>query len=260
MKGKIIKVGAILGGLLLLGGLLIGNFPGGNAPPEEGGGMLSLVRPAFAQAAEAGFLEDEAGIVAYANIGRGLNPAKAKGAFKAVETPPEKERDYIIGSVELPGYPDTENIHCYISSEGWIVAYYMKEEPLSKIIDWVGYSGGGMKTTKLEKGLSIVCNAAGVGLTGVKYYHFKCPEANKLVIIIGKNKFRLKIPGGLTVYERSWACMYEFPIRIDRNQVSDYRRGYGYYGILSPAQLEPDIFHTIEGNDYFALALAYRES
>lgn len=79
------------------------------------------------------FLEDEAGISAYGQVSS-ANLDLAENAFKNIE---KKTSEYIIGSVALPDYGETDDVHVYVDISGWIIAYYRNTEKASKIIDWV---------------------------------------------------------------------------------------------------------------------------
>jgi hypothetical protein len=204
------------------------------------------------------FLEKEAGICAYTNVGQSIDFAMAKPVYKTIEREAE---EYVIGSMGLPGYAETEDVHVFISKDGWIAAYYLKDEPVSKIIDWNSYQGKDIVTTKLELGLTRMCNTIGVPLVNVKYYDFKCPNANKLMIIadsvwgeLGSNTFDIKIPSDITVYEGSWSHyaqdVYQSNITIDENIINSFSVNQDEitkwnHGQITPSQLKPDVFHTI---------------
>lgn len=111
------------------------------------------------------FLEEEAGITAYTQVDS-VDLSQAKSAFKNVE----KETDeYIVGSVGLENYPESSDPHVYVDKSGWIASYYLKNEPVSKIVDWEQYSPESINTTKLEKGLVAITNALGVAVPYTNY-------------------------------------------------------------------------------------------
>lgn len=211
--------------------------------------LLHLVKPAFGLESEISFLEEEAGISMYTYFNQPLDLSKAKSAFKI----PEKEGStYVIGTVSLPGLPETDDVHCYVKRDGLVAIYYLKEEPVSKIIDWNYYTAEGLTRTKLQTGLRKVCNTMGVTATAMGYYHFQYPDSNKLMIITemqkgegtwqrdvwtgsweGKDSFKLKIPSELIIYERSWSQ------HAGKGTVMKY-------GLFSEMQLSPNMFHTID--------------
>jgi len=271
----------------------------GISESEGGKGVISLMPPPFidvAGASPAGggggaapragttFLEEEAGISAYTNVGETIDLEKAKTAFRTIEYETD---EYIIGSVPLPDYPETEDVHAYVHKDGWIVAYYLKEEPAAKIIDWEDYGTDEKITgTKLEDGISVVCNAAGVPMRNIKYYDFRYPNADKLMIVAdaqwgsGTDTFKLKIPSDFVFYERSyshccrkggsaWGYTPYSEMYIDEEQISHIYEGNTDYGMLSPTQLSLDMFHTIKiygafgstgGASFGAIVLIYREA
>jgi hypothetical protein len=144
---------------------------------DGGKGFIPLEMPLFVAVAEGSevsgmragtnFLDAEAGISAYTNVGEEIDIEKAKAAFRTVEYETD---EYIIGSVPLPDYPEYEDVHAYVHKDGWIVTYYLKDKPVGKIIDWKDYSTDEkIIGTKLEDGLSVACNAAGVPIRNIKY-------------------------------------------------------------------------------------------
>ena len=255
---------------------------------DRGGGnsIISLEVPSFFSIASAGgggaggavatqegtaFLEDEAGVSAYVNTSQNIDLSKAIPCYRNIEYECD---DYIIGSVELPDLPEDEDVHVYVSSDGWIVAYYLKDEPASKIMQWIGYDGGGeITTTKLEDAISKMCTGIEIPYqqvkSKIKYYDFKYPDANRLMIIVdkmdvhGTDTFEFKIPGDYTVYKASWShCSYDcgastasIKKSADEEWITINSFGgcndcwqlkHGYYDIW----MEPDVFYTVSIGHY----------
>lgn len=210
------------------------------------------------------FLEKEAGVSAYTNVGQ-VDLAEAKKIYRTVE---REEEEYIVGSVAIPDYSESQDPHVYVSKDGWVVGYYLKDDPASKMMDWVSYDKTGAVSTKLEAALKLMCDQLGKLLPDVKYYDFRYPDANELMIIADKDgEFKVKIPDDITVYERSWWRLDgQIFIKIDGNTVVPKD---GYCGKLTPIQLSQGVFHTIEGYQSgrssvwnqgpFGIALVYRE-
>ncbi|MEM2889515.1 MAG: hypothetical protein QXR42_08630 [Candidatus Bathyarchaeia archaeon] len=235
--------------LYLLGG-------GWNEKANGRGHVFTLTPPALAQSS-ATFLEEEAGISLYVNVGGSINLATAKTVFRTVE---KETSDYVVGSVPLPGLSENEDVHCFVHKDGWIVVYYLKGEPLSKIVDWNLWSGGKMTKNKLQVGLEQITNALGIVVTSVNYYHFQYRYANKCMLILetltgsGEDSFKVTIPNDLTVYERSWShyaqttYWYSSYFKIDGNTINGIS-GYDYpitkYGTLTFAQLTPGVVHIV---------------
>lgn len=263
MKGrlwKIVTVSLVAAVAIACAVLFLPMSQDGGANPQ-GSNVLSLVKPAFVSAAgnDTNFLEQEAGISAYTDVGQGIDLSKAATAFKTIEY---QTSEYIVGSVGIPNLPETEDVHCYVHKDGWVVSYYLDDEPTAKIVDWNNLVG-----TKLEEGIGEVCNAAGVAFTTVTYYDFRYPSAEKLMVIIDRDSFNLKIPSSFDVYERSYSLeesMYSFTLYIDGSVVA-WARNEVVYGGLTPTQLMPGVFHTISltgsSPSYRgdAIALSYKE-
>lgn len=227
----------------------------------EGGGkgVISLMPPPFievAGAAEAAggggaatagtsFLEEEAGISAYVNVGQEIDLEKAKTAFKSIETANES---YIIGEIDIPGLPEDVDPHAYVHKDGWIVAYYSKYAPASKTMQWVGYDGGTITTTTLADAIHQICTAIQVSYTPVKgnieYYDFEYPDANRMMLITDmvtggySDSFNLTIPLELEyqLYEGSWSHYF----------FKHYSSYSSYYSLL---EIDGDTFSTITKSD-----------
>jgi len=239
-------------------------FSAGSQDIEAGwadSNTLSLIRPPFVSAAAAGthFLNEEAGIAAYTKLAHELDLAKAATGFATIEY---QTSEYIIGSVRVPGYGTTHDVHAYVHVDGWILAYYLKQEPTAKIFSW-----SNVGTTKLELGIAALCDAAGMPFPSATYYDFRYPHAQKMMIIIDyASSFRIRIPGSFSVYTRSYSIYtssgyYETSLHIDGVKIAGT---WGTsIGTITPTQLSPDEFHTItvsgDRSPRVAIVLAYRE-
>ncbi|MDA1191216.1 MAG: hypothetical protein O3A46_05965 [Candidatus Poribacteria bacterium] len=152
-------------------------------------------------------LENEAGICAYFNAGKPVNLDFVRDRFRTIES---DTGDYLIGSFPLPEYTEDDDPHVYFSRDGWVAAYYLKDDPVAKIVDLLSWAGGKMERTKLDIALSLIGEAAGFSPNGVKYYYFPAPQANRMLIAADMgpynqqtNEFSVLIPSDTIVYERS---------------------------------------------------------
>jgi len=195
-----------------------GEEPGLSA---NAGGSLSLVAPAFAQAAGKSFLETEAGISVYANIGQAINLAKATPLYRVLE---DQTDSYLIGTVELSGYGEDWWPHVWIDKDGWIVVYYPKAEPTSRLMHWYVYKRDQITTTTLREVLFSVARQLAADIvrveSGMRYYHWQRPDSTKMLIVVdttdaGTDTFKYTVPAGLT---------------LDELTGSHYGSGIGYYG------------------------------
>jgi hypothetical protein len=281
------KVGVFLVAILacsLLGVYLYNNAGGGgNNIVNEAGQTFLLVNPVFAQSAssETTFLDEEAGMSIYVNIGRSIDLAVAKTVYRTLE---KETSNYTVGSIALPGLSEDEDVHCFVHKDGWIVAYYLKGEPISKIVDWNLWSE--LTKNKLQVGLEQMTNALEVVVTSVKYYHFQYPNANKCMIILetlvgsGEDSFNVTIPNDLTVYERSWShyasdtywdgyVWGQSDFKIDGNTINSISKvsgpvtNYARLSTLSLTQGAPHVV-SVSGNQYakrygVCIGLVYQE-
>jgi len=281
VEARKMKIGMLLLTVLIVSFLAVYLYENGggrkNGIVAEAGNTYALAYPAFAQGtgAETSFLDEEAGISLYLNVNRSIDLSVAKTVYRTIE---KETVNYTVGSIALPNLSESEDVHCFVHKEGWIVVYYLKAEPVGKIIDWSYWSGGQLTKNKLQVGLEQMCNALGVSVSGAKYYHFQYPYANKCMIIIetvvgsGEDSFTITIPVEFTVYERSWShyAQYAYPsdFKIDGNKINSISSSTPLtkYGTLTVAQLSPDVVHTVSISGYTSdylcsvcIALAYQE-
>lgn len=206
------------------------------------------------------FLEAEAGPALYMHAGKTLNLALAKSAFRNIEyeTP-----TYIIGSMSLPSLlSEDQDVHVYVHVDGWIVVYYLNDEPLTKIVSSAYWSGGQLIATKLDEGMNKICDALVVLVNGVKKYHFKYPEANNWQIIARySGTFSMKIPSEFTVYERSYYTSYSYYGEWRFLLNGGLMTSSSDHGYLNLGQLPPDQFHSVESmtSRLVAIGLVYWE-
>jgi hypothetical protein len=284
IEARKMRIGCLLLTFLVINVLIVyffGNNMGSKNEIATGvGNTHALVYPAFAQSAnsEVSFLEKEAGISLYLDAGRTIDLSRARAVYRSIE---REDANYIIGSIALPNLPESEDVHCFVHRNGWIVVYYLKGEPVAKIVDWSYWSGGQLASNKLQVGLEKMCNALGLSTAGAKYYHFQYPLANKLMLVIdsitgsGEDIFKITIPNEIAVYEASWShyeednrWSYYSYFKIDGkiiNQMYSVKLRTDY-GFLS-GQLSPDVTHVVSvsrevSNNALGgvcIALVYRE-
>ncbi len=186
-------------------------FTRGNpAGPEK---TLALQAPAFLDSVSStntaappevtAMLSSEAGISAYIQTADSITLSSVRGEFRTIET---ETADYIIGSVAVPDHPEQFDVHVYVHTDGWILAYYINTDPTSKIADVMARTVNG---TKLETVLSIVAGAAGYPMIDVKYYDFRYPNATHILMVAEDHEngrdFTIEMPIDFAYFERSWA-------------------------------------------------------
>lgn len=249
--------------------------------------LLALVAMVLAIPVIAGasFLEEEAGISATAKLSTvDLNLAAA--AFKNIE---RQTDDYIVGSIAIDDYPESDDVHVYLDVSGDIIAYYRNTEDICKMLDWKHYTVGQPMSTKLEWALNKICQAMSVTLPEVKVYDFRYPQAQQIKIIADENfsggseNFRIRIPNNFTLYKVGWsvyitdASAYgstNTTLYVDENVAENqlYDGGTGGWTInqgVIPSTLisADDIYHTIyftrensNGKVYTAIVIVYTEN
>jgi len=298
MKNRVIwKMLALLVAIaIILGGTAL--FNSWTKSKEKGNNIFSLEIPSFIKTVKASelngqkegtsFLIEEAGISAYVNVRESIDIEKAETAFKSIET---VNNTYIIGEINVTGVPEYAYPHAYIHEDGWIVAYYSKNAPASKIMQWNEYEGGTISTTTLEDAIHEICLAIEFPFStiegDIKYYDFENPNANRMMLIVEtvsgdfSDSFNLEIPVECWLYEASWSHYFsgylssyygEYSrIKIDGDIINQITGGesrtYFGYGAFTSDQLEVGVLHTIsveheDGSNVsgVAVVLIYRTS
>lgn len=216
------------------------------------------------------FLEEEAGVCAYTKLTPTVNLTIVKTAFKTVEY---ACGDYIIGSVAVSDVED-EDVHVYVSRDGWIAAYYLEEEPFPKILkNMMDFSDN-----KLGDALQKVCDAIWISLPAVNYYDFRDPNANKVQIVADEvscrgdgcsDSFRFMIPKEVAtnVSKVYWVVIDD----VNTIYLDGKILGYMKYGELTfaqpgiPGNIVPGNYYTIKveisysGSGNGGILLIYKE-
>ncbi len=248
------------------------------------GNAFALQAPAMVRSASAAgssgirMVESEAGISYYVDGNRTINLNLVRNLFRTIE---DETGTYIIGSVPVDNYGDNEDVHVYVDTSGWILAYYPFTSPTGRIFDWIAIhnNGGQGVNTKLENALNKVASAVGVSVINASYYDFRQPDATHMSFITegsgGTDSFELTIPSSFTYYDVGWSaggydagCCGGTTTRFTLNgsdlwNVSPFKWAWGH-GSLPLTQLTPDVQHTftvIDGNDvtYGGVVLLYAE-
>jgi hypothetical protein len=230
--------------------------------------VLELKPPLFVGRAFAGtsplgeYLDSEVGIAAYYDSGFAINLDNVRSAFRTIE---DETDDYIIGSVAVPDHLEHFDPHVYVHTSGWILAYYLKPDPIAKIIDVRGKT---IDSTLLKTVVSIVASAAGVPFTDVTYYDFRYPNATHMILVaedaaVGDNSFIIKIPGSFGYFERGWAVCCSVSANFNLNGVNNpnmvYSASGNKYGTITASQLLPDVDHNVTTSHYGVLIIIYME-
>jgi hypothetical protein len=239
---------------------------------------LALTRPTFSAdvAASSSFLNEEAGFAIWLNATAyaPFTPSQMNAAKSVITNPENVTSDYVIGSISLQavGFSTDDSPHCFVHRSGWIVVYWLKVNtanpsttgwlgktfPLFKnsLHTWYDKDSHALSDNLLHYALVLVCQALTVDPSSAQYYHFQYPSAKTLELAIktaknGETKtFNIKVPGTLTIDERSWSYYPDWSgyLNIDTTQIcSGFERQYGGLQITSTV-LTPDLWHTITIN------------
>ena len=244
-------------------------------PQANPGFDLALQSPSFVQAAAEGrstgapaevtaMLTQEAGISAYLQTFSPISLNQVRGLYRTIEA---DTADYIIGSVPVDNYYEHFDVHVYVHTDGWILAYYLRDQVTSKIVDVKAQT---ISTTKLETVIEKFAGAVGVASSGLKYYDFRYPNATNILMVAEDSNedlfFTIKLPSEYIYFERSWAghggYIRSFNFRINNEiQQASYREGYVNYGPVLASALLVDQTYTISIDSYpkyGVLVITYR--
>ncbi|MEM7131262.1 MAG: hypothetical protein AAF702_33405 [Chloroflexota bacterium] len=194
-------------------------------------GSVHLAEPPFlnvAQAQGTTFADNEAGIAAYFNAGSAIdiNSPNLQPLYRSPTTPSE---GYLLGSaIVSETHPDldydaNDDVKLYISADGWVMAYYPRGEPTSKIFDLLNWDGGGVLPTKLEQVLGDTASKISAPQPTPTYYHFAFPNANHMMLIadehnsgaVSTNSFNFTPPNEFEYFQWSWALASLNIYRVD---------------------------------------------
>jgi hypothetical protein len=223
------------------------------------------------------FPEGEAGIAAYISTGQVVDLEKIKTIFSSVEKVGD---NYIVGVVQISDWGGDIGVHLYADTDGWMVSYLKKDEPVSMIMQWGSSDAdnptlGVIKSTTLEDALYKAGDASGVGIvaTGIKYYDFEFPNANQMMIIAktqataGSSIHQIEIPENYMLFDSAY-YYYEYyytwysdwnnhwttsSLNVDDAAISNAATGYigdGVYGWWRAMDqykgaIQPGVLHTI---------------
>jgi hypothetical protein len=130
-----------------------------------------FIRTAYAQENPTAFdlgayLDQEAGISAYYKSPDAITLSQVRGQFRTIEA---ETADYIIGSVAVPNHSENFDAHVYVHTTGWILAYYLRADPISRSLMYILDN----QYDEVETVVSIIASAAGAPFTDVTYYDFR---------------------------------------------------------------------------------------
>lgn len=225
--------------------------------------MPPFIQVAHAQAPDIGeMLDEEAGISAWYQAPGTIDLQQVASVFTTIEL---QTTEYLVGSVDVPNYPEICDAHVYVHVDGWILAYYLNHDPVSKIVHVKGQT---LDTTILKDVVAIVAGAAGQPVTGVNYYDFRYPNATNILFVAENldsdgNEFTIEIPSAFAYFERGWALWdggssEYFRVNGVNRPNTVYWDGTSGYGTITAAQFIPDTPHTIEVDNYGVLVIVYR--
>jgi hypothetical protein len=200
------------------------------------------------------------GISAYFQKEAGIDLGNVRGLYRTIEA---ETATYIIGSIDVPSFSEGYATHVYIDTDGWVLVYYLSDEPLSKIVNVRDYDGS-VFTTKLRMVLEKVATAINVPQSfSETYYDFRYPNATHLAIIgeSGESSFEVNLPTTF-IFDYRGKSAYAADIYLNDSRIINLGCSTEAYGDITATELGTGQFHTfvVDGCEKnFALTLLYRE-
>ncbi|MBT4500361.1 MAG: hypothetical protein HOC74_21720 [Gemmatimonadetes bacterium] len=260
------------------------------------GEEFSLEIPDFraakmAQNGDSAFPADSAGIAAYVGLEQAIDLEVIKPLFDEVK---EVQENFIWGMIEVSNFGGNSQVHLYVDTDGWLVAFLKHNEPTAGMMQWLPADKNtpvisAISRTTLTDVLREVAVAIQVDfLSQIRYGHFKYPEATGMKLFVKvtptkstTNFTKVIIPQPYTLYEKSYYhyAYHATPthLKVDDLLVSELSTGYDrwltaikfYDGVISNGIFTlKDVFtkgelHTIsisyianDGRDYGSAGVA----
>ncbi len=176
---------------------------------------IAYAQDAAPEAVPSSIFDNEAGIAAYFQSPGAISLATVVPLYRTIET---QTAQYIIGSVAVPNYPESEDVHLYVHTNGWVMAYYLKADPVGKIFDWRSYSAAQpIPTTVGERSSAFVVSQIGIAQPPTTFYHFQYPNATHMLLVAElavehyADSFQVNPTSAFGYYERSWSLGATIP-------------------------------------------------
>ena len=230
-------------------------------PPSSDGqivaerqGVFSLGRPVFAQ--QGSFLDKEAGFAAWTRVVGSVNLNLARQRFKTLDS---DTGEYVVGEVEVNSSGVTSGPHVYLSRDGWLVAYYFRDQPAAS-----AWHTDAIKPPSNFLLLAVrdVAAAAGVSTAAVNYYDFRYPSANKVTAIHGRAGTEVMVPLEIQVNEASMSALRgsrpsSWPPVYAAAEITIVTDSFQTFGTLARQMNYNKTYGTLESPA--TLALIYRQ-
>ena len=78
--------------------------------------------------------------------------------------------------------PGVGRRHLYVHTSGWVMAYYLKSDPVGKIFDWQRYTGGATSRRRVKTSC-VVVSQIGIAQPTMTFYHFQYPNATHMLMV-----------------------------------------------------------------------------
>jgi hypothetical protein len=187
----------------------------------------------------------------------------------------------------------SEDAHCFVHKDGWIVVYYRNTESTAKIVDWNWWDPVLLKLSGSINKLQAALEKMGLAFPGLtlnfirtnmKYYDFRYSDATMFMLVVKMQpagnippnpasvSLSIKLPGNFTFRSESWSHYSgstDGTLTIDGALIDTITYATTHFGDL-PSPLVQESFHSVSlnratGYQYFGIhtcciLLEYKES
>jgi hypothetical protein len=186
-------------------------------------------------------IANEAGISAYIKTPSAITLSLATTAFTSITT---NDPNYVMGVIVPAGYSAYWGAQVLVHKSGWIMAWYHKDWLAATVVNVNDKTFA--NTTKLSLAIDKVTTTLKIKNITPTYYHFKYPDANRLLIarksLVSGYMMRVGYPSDLTYYDASG--YYEYDAEVS-----------GYAANKCATHANPDWYTNDWKDEYIGLFL-----
>ena len=128
----------------------------------------------------ASVLDTTAGVAAYYRSPTAINLSTIKSLYRTIEI---QTSEYVAGSMAVPDNREEYDVHVYTHISGWVLIYYLRDDPVVKLFDWENFTNT-MNPTRFQLVADIIAGVLGQSSPSLTYYDFRYPNATDLLVAV----------------------------------------------------------------------------
>jgi len=170
-----------------------------------------------------------AGIAAYAKVDQQLNMERVKTVFSEFVAQGD---NYIVGIIEIDNFGGKSQVHLYLDSDGWLVAFLQRGTPSAAMMQWNPADQwepriGAITRNVLLDAILKATKADGISyLPEVGYYDFSHPTATHMTLFVktiadpGTALAQVEMPATWQLFEASFSH-YSFDVQQSQLKLNE---------------------------------------